>query len=86
MAGSLVSNASILLMSVAIFASEATDDSIDKSPPLDAMDCEFLGSSGLGSHWMISQLVLQRGPIPDFRLSTRTSLAHGFQQCFHLII
>ena len=45
MAGSLVSNASILLMSVAILANEVIDDFIDKSPPLKAMDCEFLGFS-----------------------------------------
>jgi len=53
MANSFVSNASILLMSMAIFASAVTDDSIDKSPPLKVMNCEFLGFSGLGSYWMI---------------------------------
>jgi len=45
---SLVFNASILLTSVAIFASEGTDNSIDKSPPLEAIGCEFLGFLGLG--------------------------------------
>jgi len=87
-AGSLVSNALILLMSVAIFASEAIDDSIDKSSPLEAMDYEFLGFLGLGSHWMIfsarssSQLDLQRGPIPEFRLSARTPLGTWFSIMF----
>jgi len=40
MGGSFVSNTSILLMSVAIFASAATDDSIDKRLPLEVMNCE----------------------------------------------
>jgi len=37
-------------MNVTILASEVADDSIDKSPPLEAMHCEFLGFSGLSSH------------------------------------
>ena len=41
MAGSFVSNASILLINVVIFASAATDDFIYKSPLLKVMDCEF---------------------------------------------
>jgi len=52
MTGSLVSNSSILLMNVAIFASATTNNSIDKSPPLKAMDYDFLGFLELGSYWM----------------------------------
>ena len=51
-ADSLVSNSSILLMNVTIFASATTDNSIDKSPPLKAMDYDFLGFLELGSYWM----------------------------------
>jgi len=64
MAGSFVSNASILLMSVAIFPSAATDDFIDKSLPLKAMDCEFLGFSGLDSHWMVFWARSSKRPHP----------------------
>jgi len=53
MVDSLVSNALILLMSVAIFSSKTTDDSIDKSLSLKAMNYEFQGFSGFGSHWMV---------------------------------
>ena len=50
LAGSLVSRASILLIRVAILASAAMDDSRDRSPPLEAIDCEFLDFSEAGSH------------------------------------
>ena len=42
--GSFVSRASILLIRV------ATDDSKDRSPPLDAINCEFLDFSKAGSY------------------------------------
>ena len=50
MTGSLVSNSSILLMNVAIFASVTTNNSIDKSPSLKAMDYDFLDFLELGSY------------------------------------
>ena len=43
LAGSFVSGASILLVRVAILASAVMDDSRDRSPPLEVIDCEFLG-------------------------------------------
>ena len=49
-AGFLISRASILLIRVAILASVAMDDSRDRSPPLKAIDCEFLDFSETGSH------------------------------------
>jgi len=45
LAGSFVSTALILLIRVAILASAVMDDSKDRSPPLAAIDCEFLGFS-----------------------------------------
>ena len=86
MTRSFVSIASILLMSVAIFASVATDDSIDKSPLLEAMDCEFLGFLGLAPTGWFSQIDLQRDPILDFLFLQESPLTHCFQQCFHLIV
>ena len=50
LAGSFISRASILLIRVAILASAAMDDSRDRSPPLEAIDYEFLGFSEAGSH------------------------------------
>ena len=43
------SRASILIR-VAILASAAMDDSKDRCPPFEAMDCEFLDFSEVGSH------------------------------------
>jgi len=50
LAGSFVSRASILLIRVAILASAAMVDSKDKSPHFEAIDCEFLDFSEVGSH------------------------------------
>ena len=49
-ASSFVSRASILLIRVAILVSVAMDDSRDRSPPFEAIDCEFLNFSEVGSH------------------------------------
>ena len=50
LAGFFVSRASILLIRVAILASAAMDDSKDRSPPFDAINCEFLSFSVVGSY------------------------------------
>jgi len=49
-AGSFVSRASILLIRFPILASIAMDDSKDRIPPFEALDCEFLDFSKVGSH------------------------------------
>ena len=40
-ASSFVSRASILLIRVAILSSAVMEDSKDRSPPFEAIDCEF---------------------------------------------
>ena len=50
LAGSFVSRASILLIRVTILASAAIDDSKDRSPPLEAIDCEFHDFFEAGTH------------------------------------
>jgi len=52
-ASSFVSRASILLIRVTILASTAMDYSRDRSPPLETINCEFLGFSEAGSHCRI---------------------------------
>ena len=63
-AGSLVFNALILLISVAILTSEAADDFIDKSAPLEVMDYEFLGFFELSSHWMVFSAIFSKRSHP----------------------
>ena len=53
LAGSFVSGASILLVRVAILASAVMDDSKDRSPPFEAIDCEFLSFFEVGSHYRV---------------------------------
>ena len=50
LAGSFVSRASILLIRVAIL-----DDSRDRSPPLEAIDCEFLDFFEASSHCRVAE-------------------------------
>jgi len=53
LAGSFVSRASILLIRIAILASVVINDFRDRSPPLEAIDCEFLNFFEAGSHCSI---------------------------------
>ena len=71
LAGSFISRASILLIRVAILASIAMNDSKDRSPPFEAMDCEFLDFSEAGSPGF-SQVNPQTNPNPDFHPFART--------------
>ena len=48
LAGSFISRASILLIRIAILASVVINDFRDRSPPLEAIDCEFLNFSEAG--------------------------------------
>ena len=50
LAGSFISRASMLLIRVAILASVVMNDSRDMSPPLEAIDCEFLDFSEASFH------------------------------------
>ena len=69
--GSFISRASILLIRVAILASAAMDDSKDRSPPLESIDCEFLDFSKTGSHCK-AQLNPQINPNPGSHPFVRT--------------
>ena len=71
-AGSFVSRASVLLIKVTILASTAMNDSKDRSPPLEVIDCEFLDFFETGSHCRISQLNPQINPNPDSHPYART--------------
>ena len=50
LAGSFVSSASIFLFRIAMLASTVMDDSKNRSPHFEAMDCEFLGFFEADSH------------------------------------
>jgi len=69
-AGSFISRVSILLIRVVILVLTAMDDSKDRSSPLEAIDCEFLGFSEVGG---FSQVDLQINPNPDFHSFARIS-------------
>ena len=72
LAGSFISRASILLIRVVILASAVMGDSRDRSPPLEAIDCKFLGFFEAGSHCRFSQLNPQINPNPGSHPSART--------------
>ena len=74
LAGSFISRASILLIRVAILASVAMDDFRDMSPPLEAIDYEFLGFFRLAPIAGFSQLNPQINPNPDSHPFVRTLL------------
>ena len=76
--GSFISRAFILLFRVAILASAAMDDSKNRSPPFEAINCEFLGSQRLAPIGGFSQQDLQINPNPDFHLFVRIPLTHDF--------
>ena len=72
LADSFVSRAFILLIRVAILASAVMDDFRDMSPPLEAIDYEFLGFSEAAPIAGFSQLNPQINPNPDSHPSART--------------
>ena len=80
MVDSFVSRAPILLIRIAILASAAMDDSSDRSPPLEAIDCEFLGFFETGSHCRIfsARYILKQIPTLILILLQEPSLTHGF--------
>jgi len=53
LAGSFISRASILLIKVVILASAVMNDYKGRSPPLEALNCEFLGFLEVGSHYRV---------------------------------
>ena len=82
LAGSFISRASILLIRVAILTSAVMDDFKDRSPPLEAIDCEFLSFLEVAPIVGFSQLDLQTNPNPDFHPFVRTPLTHGSNKVF----
>ena len=69
---SFVSRAFILLIRVAILASASMDDSRDRSPYLEAINCEFLRFSEAGSHCRIFSAKSSNKSQPDSHPSART--------------
>ena len=62
----------------AIIASVAMNDSRDWSPPLEAIDCEFLDFSEMAPIAGFSQLNPQINPNPDSHPFARTLPTHDF--------
>ena len=48
------------------------DDSRDRSPPLEVIDCEFLGLSEAGSHCRVFSAKSSNNPNPDSHPFART--------------
>ena len=82
LAGSFISKASIFLIRVAILASAAMDDFRDRSPPFEALDCEFLGFFEAGSHYRVFSTKSSNKLYSDSHPFTRTLPDTWFQTGF----